>query len=858
MPRAKSRGRVAKDPLLNRIKIRRHNKSRSKSPTRRQSLSLFSSFDKDGNGTISFDELCSALRDLSHLSPSGEVEWDDETVRLMLEQADADGDGEIDEKEFLRMMDKVESGAMSLHYNWYTLSATAAEKTISDTHKQVNSSFDRASNYVRGTLATPDTGKVSMSHKIIAVCIDVLYAVVTYFSLLFLAKSWDQMDFNTLIPILEAVGADRDEASSMFDSLLSHIGEDVADGMQLTVTATITSVLIGLALFSFFLRGQTIGQMFMSHQPVRAADETHVPWTTSLIYIVLSIITLDPLTGLASSIMGLNVMFRSAATTSSSSSSVTTHGLNIGLSKNSLANMCNQPFSKRPLSDPIWLVVYLSLTYFILTEGHDGGESLVKTLISKFNEWGPYARILTSIPNVASEHPSVIGISLLVMIASTTAFLMIARQFLRPLLYAMVVGWACTTLYTVVEAPSMALTMMPSLFALRYLWHYRSSFELQIAIYQEAIVATIVHPLLPLIVPIMEAIFYLFQLEMTTRYAALEINNWTSWGKNDQFQNNERLALWAMRIYIPWTLQSGRALFEMICSSVIGRYYYRKALEDQSILKSNHVSRTIHGVTGVVLKSTGTAIGFGFAGMMIGFLQKFHSKLCESYSKLNILNPLHWIPIAIMFILKYTIAMIIFYFEVMHRNGVTYAGMTGETMLESAKRAQGVIATDGALVLTEHSGTGKLSAICVSASAALAIGIMHYGWEPLKNNVPSFNPSNTYDENHLYGICIVVMLSMATSTIQVLSRAANTIMICALDEIAYDSKIRHASDTLKYQINRYMNEKSSFPSTIWSLFIMLLFAGACSGLEYLNLSKQIDDQQHIASVVVSCVIAIFL
>ena len=36
------------------------------------------------------------------------------------------------------------------------------------------------------------------------------------------------------------------------------------------------------------------------------------------------------------------------------------------------------------------------------------------------------------------------------------------------------------------------------------------------------------------------------------------------------------------------------------------------------------------------------------------------------------------------------------------------------------------------------SGTGKLSAICVSASATLAIALMSYGWAPLKDNVSYF------------------------------------------------------------------------------------------------------------------------
>ena len=68
----------------------------------------------------------------------------------------------------------------------------------------------------------------------------------------------------------------------------------------------------------------------------------------------------------------------------------------------------------------------------------------------------------------------------------------------------------------------------------------------------------------------MHCLLQVFQLEMTTRYVGLEMNNWMNWGQDTSFKNNERLALWAMRIYIPWTLQSGRALFEMMCASVIG------------------------------------------------------------------------------------------------------------------------------------------------------------------------------------------------------------------------------------------------------------------------------------------------
>ena len=109
-----------------------------------------------------------------------------------------------------------------------------------------------------------------------------------------------------------------------------------------------------------------------------------------------------------------------------------------------------------------------------------------------------------------------------------------------------------------------------------------------------------------------------------------------------------------------------------------------------------------------------TALGFGFMGMMIGVLQKSHAQLCDKYSKLSLMQPLHWIPIAVLFVLKYVVALVIYYFEVMHRNGVSYAGMTGETVFESAKRAQSIMATDGALVLTEHSGTGNRTLFDIS------------------------------------------------------------------------------------------------------------------------------------------------
>jgi hypothetical protein len=55
-----------------------------------------------------------------------------------------------------------------------------------------------------------------------------------------------------------------------------------------------------------------------------------------------------------------------------------------------------------------------------------------------------------------------------------------------------------------------------------------------------------------------------------------------------------------------------------------------------------------------------------------------------------------------------------------------------------------------------------------------------------------------------------------------------------------------------------MEKKTSFPSMFWTCFVTVLFAGSCAGLEYLKASGQIDGPQHMASVLASIVVAIFL
>ena len=517
--------------------------------------------------------------------------------------------------------------------------------------------------------------------------------------------------------------------------------------------------------------------------------------------------------------------------------------------------MVNQPLSARSVSDPVWLLLYVSLAYFVLS---NGGEEDVASDVSKFVGWlkslSPYTAALSSIPEVVVQHPGVLLVSVLSMTVSTAIFLKVAEFMLRPLLYLMVVGWAVTVVYTVINVPNMAMTMIPPIFALRYVWQYRASFQLQITLYQEAIVATIAHPILPLIVPIFEGAFYLFQIEMSTRFVDLEWKNWTS-GLDSA--SEQQYKLWALRIFIPWTLQSGSAYFEMMCASVMGRYYYR-----DSNSSSNTIGRTVNGVLGVLLFQPGTAIGFGFMGLCISFLQRVHAKMSEQYDKLEWCNPLHLLPKIFLGIIKYLVAWIIFYFQAMHRSGISYAGMTGESMIQSVGRASTVMGTDGALVLSEHAGTSKLSAVCVSASATLATGIMYYAWDDLKE-MPNFYGGEAAvgvsEEMALKGICLVCMLSMAASTIQVLSRASNAIMLCALDEMAHDAnQLRHAPARLKASIQEYMSRKSSFPSGFWTFFVMLLFAGSCVALDVLQGKGKIEEQQHVMLVLVSMALAILL
>ena len=61
---------------------------------------IFTMFDKDGDGTVSHNELCLVMRGLGQ-NPSPQE------IQRMMEDIDSDGSGEIDFPEFLEMMTKL-------------------------------------------------------------------------------------------------------------------------------------------------------------------------------------------------------------------------------------------------------------------------------------------------------------------------------------------------------------------------------------------------------------------------------------------------------------------------------------------------------------------------------------------------------------------------------------------------------------------------------------------------------------------------------------------------------------------------------------------------------------------------------
>jgi centrin-1 len=68
-------------------------------------IKAFKLFDDDGTGKISFKNLKRVARELGKFLILGETMTDEE-LQEMIEEADRDGDGEIGEDDFIRIMKK--------------------------------------------------------------------------------------------------------------------------------------------------------------------------------------------------------------------------------------------------------------------------------------------------------------------------------------------------------------------------------------------------------------------------------------------------------------------------------------------------------------------------------------------------------------------------------------------------------------------------------------------------------------------------------------------------------------------------------------------------------------------------------
>ncbi|KAL8206997.1 UNVERIFIED_CONTAM: hypothetical protein K2H54_038681 [Gekko kuhli] len=74
-------------------------KKMSEKDNKEEVLKAFQLFDTDGTGKISLKNLKSAINELGE-------DISDEELQEMIEEADCDGDGEVNQQEFLRIMKK--------------------------------------------------------------------------------------------------------------------------------------------------------------------------------------------------------------------------------------------------------------------------------------------------------------------------------------------------------------------------------------------------------------------------------------------------------------------------------------------------------------------------------------------------------------------------------------------------------------------------------------------------------------------------------------------------------------------------------------------------------------------------------
>ena len=320
------------------------------------------------------------------------------------------------------------------------------------------------------------------------------------------------------------------------------------------------------------------------------------------------------------------------------------------------------------------------------------------------------------------------------LLASTYAvagcLLHVARQILRPILYAAALGCIVTPVVSIYASaqnfgPEVWVSLAGPVAILRYLYKYRTAFELQICIYKEAIVAAVGNPLLSLLVPCLEAFFQVYQWYLLIRYVQVCYSFVYMYSSTTFGPIGAEMLLLALTLHQYWTVFSLRAAFEIVCSSALGKYYFRKADPHGNI-----ITWTVQAVLNGFTKSLGTACFFGLVQVPATMMHWIHMTIRNRYNKCSWLA----IPVKLMLLALVTIvAILVQPFEALIGISVTYAGITGEGVCSSAKRALATMKDDGVVTISEQIGTQKISAALAMSTLAFSSTLLALLWEPLKS-----------------------------------------------------------------------------------------------------------------------------
>ena len=850
MPRAKTPKRTPEQKKQLVTLTRRLKKQASTS----QIKAAFKDYDLDGDGEITMPELTMAIRRLSSLSDS--VATDESAIRRMLKDADVDGDGTISEKEFVRVMALANSGNVDL--NWSVVNACAsAEITLDEGRETMHSTFGKVEalgrQYSEGlqTKLSTESNEAGAVPRLFALGLDCVYAFFVFLATVALEKSIDGVDFNFFWYAIGAIintdikSKVPDVQQYLVDPFL-HLLEDALDISSFAMTGSIFALLVGFATYGMVARSQTVGQIIMNHVPVTKENSSaRLGALNAMIFYVLSIASLDFFTGLAGTIMGAQVTLawtmEEEAAPEKKKKKMSTDNDDIKQLEESigepLPKLVHSTWLTRSFSDPLVMIVYVASTIYLTTEtnkilGSNG--SFVSSFKTWLSSYSSYLGLLQDIPSVVFSNAGLIASVVVLSLVSASTLLLALRSLFRPLTASLALvafGWTFYTAYDLVANDCQPQTFLvyvgAPVLGLRMLYQHRASVGLQISVYKEALAAVVCHPLLTLFGPMCEVAMNIYQFEMFTRYAALEYQ----YLKGTAPPGTDML-LWGMRLHQVWSLSSMRIVFEMAYASVIGRYYFRKTSGGEG-----SVARTINGVLGVFLKNAGTGLALGLLQMPLEKLKESLQWMKEQSEKYSWFNPIKWV----LFVFVMIVASIVVWLETIHRTAVTYAGITGEGVTSSARRALMVMKTDGLHLVSENVGSKRIGALLTAAAFMVSKYLMDYSWPVLKAQFGAAGASDMQLcledgacdqlETGVRGICYTCALYVCFNMIWVLERASSTVTVCVLDEACHDpTRMPHAPQELKESVQSYLKEKRVAPSLIKDIVVMILWVAMSVGI----------------------------